>query len=334
MANSRKLSSIDAATDVLVASVVCCLKRHLLPTQHLAVGLSGGIDSVCLLHVLATKVDTEQFPFRLSAIHVNHGLSPNADRWESFCRAYCDSLKIPCVAKHVTVARKSRDGLEGAARRARHEVFAETSADWVMLAHQRDDQAETLLFNLLRGTGIAGAAAMRERKAYLLRPLLSIGREVIERYVGLHGLEWCEDESNRDIHHSRNFLRQRVFPELIGRFPAAASNLANAAARFAEVNNLIDDLARQDLAPGNDHFPVSVNSLHALDEIRGRNVLRYLLAKNQVQIPSEARLREALRQMIDAAADRHPVLTFGQHRLLRRRGWIYLELINERTDSN
>ena len=120
---------------------------------------------------------------------------------------------------------------------------------------------------------------------------------------------------------------------MIGRFPAAASNLANAAARFAETNELLDVLARQDLGVGNDKFPLKISKLIELDEIRGRNVLRYLLAQNQVQIPSAARLCEALRQMVDAAADRHPAVLFGRHRLLRRRGLIYLESVNERPDS-
>lgn len=308
--------------------------RHVLPRQHVAVALSGGVDSVCLLHVLATRIDPGCFPFTLSGLHVHHGLSPQADQWASFCQGYCDSLQIPCKTVHVMVDKESSAGIEGAARHVRHEVFSAVDADWVMLAHQRDDQAETLLFNLLRGTGVAGAAAMRERNAHLLRPLLSIGRKEIMQYARQHGLEWCEDESNQDVRHSRNYLRQRIFPKLVGRFPAAASSFANAATRFAEANDLLDTLARLDLAPANGNFPISVKSLIALGEVRARNVLRYLLAENQVQIPSEARLREALRQMIAAAADRHPMVLFGQHCLMRRQGWIYLEPLDERTDNS
>lgn len=291
----------------------------------MAVALSGGIDSVCLLYVIADAVRRENLPIVLSALHVHHGLSPHAEHWEIFCREYCSVLEVPCVCTRVTVEQDSADGLEGAARRARHAVFASAPADWVMLAHHRGDQAETLLFNLLRGCGLAGAAAMRIRNGRLLRPFLHIGREAIARYARHHGLRWCEDESNADHRHARNFLRQRIFPQLEERFPAAAANLAAAAARFAEAKDLLDELARADLPAGQGGFPVSVAALQTLSEPRARNVLRCLLADNGVQIPSEARLREALRQMLAAAQDRHPAVVFGRHRLLRRRGWIHLE---------
>lgn len=332
MANTRKSPRTDAG-QVLASAVAVCLERCLPSGQRIVLGLSGGVDSVVLLHVLTGLLRTAPQRFKLAAIHVHHGLSPNADRWESFCRRYCAALNVEFSCRHVSVERGSKDGLEAAARRARHAVFAAAEADWVLLAQHRDDQAETLLFNLLRGCGLAGAAAMRERNGHLLRPLLSIGREEIENYALAHRLEWVEDESNADIHHARNFLRRKILPELRGRFPAAAKNLAGAAARFAEARELLDDLARSDLGPITD-FPLDVALLDALGEARARNVLRHLLARRQVMIPSEARLLEALRQMCQAAADRHPALVFGSHRLLRRRGLIYLEPVVPVTDGD
>lgn len=279
-----------------------------------------------LLHALAEQAAARPEAFDLSALHVHHGLSANADRWEAFCDAYCQRLGIALSRTHVSVERGSRDGLEAAARRARHAAFAATEADWLVLAHHRDDQAETLFFNLLRGTGLAGAGAMRERSGRLLRPLLTLGRDEIEAYARRHQLEWIEDESNADVRHARNFLRGRIFPELSRRFPAAARNMAAASARFAEASDLLDNLARLDLGPADD-FPVPIGALKSLDEARARNALRYLLARHRVMIPSEARLREALRQLLDAAPDRHPALMFGRHRLCRRRGQIHLESV-------
>lgn len=322
MANSRKSLAIDAL-GAIDAALVACLTRHVTPGRRLAVGLSGGIDSVVLLHALARRGW-----HRLSALHVHHGLSPNADRWAAFCEELCTGLALPCECVRVTVEHGTRDGPEAAARRARHAAFAAASADWILLAHHRDDQAETLLFNLLRGTGLAGAAAMRERSGRLLRPFLGIGRAAIEAYAVAHRLDWIEDESNADLRHSRNFLRRRILPEIGGRFPAAARNLAAAAARFAEANELLDMLARADIGE-TDEFPVSVASLAKLDAVRARNALRYLLARREVQIPSEARLRETLRQLLDAAPDRHPTVQFGMHRLCRRRGWIHLEPVEK-----
>jgi tRNA(Ile)-lysidine synthase len=333
MANSRKSPSIDAAA-ALSAAVTRCLTPCVHPGAHVTVALSGGIDSVCLLHVLVQLVHSGHCPLVLSAVHVHHGLSPHADHWEAFCQEYCASLQVPCSSVHVTVDRHSKEGLEGAARRVRHAVFDAIATDWVLLAHHRGDQAETLLFNLLRGCGLAGAAAMRERNGRLLRPFLQLGREEIELYARHHGLSWCEDESNADERHARNFLRQNIVPQLAVRFPAAVASLAGAAARFAEAKDLLDELARADLPAGHDGFPVRIDVLQALGEVRARNVLRYLLAKNQVQIPSEPRLREALRQMLAAGQDRHPVVVFGRHCLRRQRGWVYLEAVEGWADSS
>lgn len=315
MANSRNSPVAERLTATLAAS----LQRHAPPGSRLVVGFSGGIDSVVLLHALVSLRREG-----VSALHVHHGLSPHADAWADFCAGFAARLGVPFECVQVTVERGTKDGLEAAARRARHAVFARTAADWIVLAHQRDDQAETLLFNLLRGTGLAGAAAMQETSGRLLRPLLTMGRAEIVAYAQAHDLPWIEDESNADVRQSRNFLRHRILPSLTQRFPAAARNLAAAAARFAEAQKLLDALACSDLA-GDKDFPLPIERLERLEEPRARNVLRYLLAKNAVAIPSEARLREALRQMLAAADDRHPVVQFGAYRLRRRRGMIHLE---------
>ncbi|MFN4148153.1 MAG: tRNA lysidine(34) synthetase TilS [Rhodocyclaceae bacterium] len=323
MANSKNSLSIERLPAILAA----CLERHAATGARLVVGLSGGIDSVVLLHALARLR-----PEGLSALHVHHGLSPHADEWADFCAVYARGLRVPFACVRVAVERDSPDGLEAAARRARHAVFDRTPAEWIVLAHHRDDQAETLLFNLLRGAGLAGAAAMHEASGRLLRPLLTVGRAEIEDYARAHHLDWIEDESNADVRHSRNFLRHRIMKPLTQRFPAAARNLAAASERFAAAEALLDELARIDLA-GEEGFPLAIERLEILTEPRARNVLRYLLTRHRVRIPSEARLREALRQMLTAAGDRHPVVQFGNHRLLRRQGRIYLEPAGPSSES-
>lgn len=337
MANSKKSLSIDkpvASADDIARVVAGCIERHVLPGQGIVVGLSGGIDSVALLHILVQLRKEGQPDFQLSALHVHHGISLFADEWDDFCHDACKQMDVAYSCLRVAVERSSKDGLEAAARRARHEVFAAADADWLMLAHQRDDQAETLLFNLLRGSGIAGVAAMRELNGRLLRPMLTISRGEIEQYAQLHQLDWCEDESNADTRYSRNFLRRSIIPALTLRFPATTKNLAAAAGRFAEAHDMLNELAIADLGDVPAEFPLSLQKLRALSEARARNLLRYLLAGQNVQIPSEARLREALRQMLAADADRHPALVFGRYRLLRRRGWIYLEPVAACADKH
>lgn len=275
------------------------------------VGLSGGVDSVVLLHRVRAIVPG------VAAIHVHHGLSPAADRWEVHCRELCAEWRIPLAVERVEVERGSADGLEAAARRARHAVFARLDADWLLLAHHQGDRAETLLFNLLRGAGVRGAGAMAERSGRLLRPLLAVSRPAIADYAREHGLTWVEDPSNADTRFSRNFLRHRILPELHERFPAAEERLAKAAARFAEASELLDQLALIDLAGERPEFPVRLDLLAALPEARARNLLRFLLARQGIGIPSEERLAEALRQCLAAAPDRHPSVCFGRWRLCR-----------------
>lgn len=233
------------------------------------VALSGGVDSVVLLHA----VHTLQAKYRLSlrAAHVNHGLSPNAARWAQFCRRYCRALGIPISVRRVKISRKGK-GLEAAAREARHAVLGGMPADVIMIAHHLDDQAETVLLNLLRGAGGRGASAMREVGVLgdktLLRPLLAISRSTIVEYAEDHGLQWFEDESNAEEAFTRNFLRRRVGPLLSERFPRWRENLARAARHFAA------------------------------SELDANRLLREFLREKGLRAPSEAKLRELLRQLM------------------------------------
>lgn len=310
--------------------MAACLRRHLAPDQTLVVGFSGGRDSVVLLHVLQRL--QSQFDFRLGACHVNHGLSPHAGEWQLFCRRFCDDLRVPIEVIPVAIPRESAEGLEAAARRKRYAAFISLAADWIVLAQHRGDQAETLLFNLLRGTGLAGMAGMIEIRSLhsglgLMRPMLGIARSDIDAYLARHDLAWVEDESNRDTGFSRNFLRHQVLSLLQSRFPAVERKLASAAAHIAEAQMLLDELAMIDLGDQPAVFPLSLACLARISEPRGRNLLRFLLARHGVGIPSEERLLEALRQLLAARQDRHPAVIFGSQQLCRKRGKVHLEPI-------
>lgn len=310
-----------------MAAVEACLDRHTVAGQRLVAAVSGGVDSAVLLDCLVRLGRLRGLS--LEALHINHGLSVNAASWESHCRRFCEDRAVPLKAVQVEVERGSRDGLEAAARRARHAAFAATDADWIVLGHHRDDQAETLLFNLLRGTGLRGAAAMAEANGRLLRPLLDIGRDDIRAYAAARELTWAEDESNADTRHSRNHLRHRTLRDLALRFPGSPANLAAAARRFAEARDLLDELAQVDLGAHAADFPLDTKLLTALAETRARNLLRYLLQKRHIGIASEERLREAVQQLTQAAPDRHPAVVFGTWRLCRRGGQVLVEPIQD-----
>lgn len=166
---------------------------------------------------------------------------------------------------------------------------------------------------------------MSETRGRLLRPLLSVDRSVIEGYAQAHGLAWVEDESNSDTRFSRNHLRHAVLTKLEARFPGATANLAAATGRFDEARMLLDDLAQADLQGSVPDFPLKISLLRGLTEPRARNLLRYLLQRRNIGIPSEERLRESLRQLLNAAPDRHPAVAFGGWRLVRRRDRVAVE---------
>lgn len=326
MASSRNRSSTD-----LAQSVASSLRRHVLPQQSLVVGLSGGVDSVVLLHVLHKL--QPQFGYRLAALHVNHGLSANADAWQAFCADMCEALKLPLAVRRVEVASGTGQGIENAARSARYGAYAQVATDWLALAHQRDDLAETVLHNLLRGAGIRGAAGMPEARpldaatregARVLRPLLGVSRAEIEAWGRSHALRWIEDESNLDMRYTRNFLRRDVLPLLRRRFPGCEEALARAAGLFAESDALLEALAEVDRADATPDGRLSAAKLRELAPARARNVLRYWLIGRGVELPDAAHLTEILRQVVSAGADRSILLPLAGWRLHRYRDELYL----------
>lgn len=305
----------------LPARVALFLRQH-PPGRRLSVGFSGGLDSTVLLHLLAGLRD--ELGFTLSAVHVHHGLSPQADAWVEHCRRQCAALNVPLQVARVAVNRAGL-GFEAAAREARYRVFAGVDADALALAQQRDDQAETVLLQLLRGAGMKGLAAMPAERALgpikLLRPLLDVTRGEIEAYARAQGLSWVDDESNADAAMRRNAARHHLLPVLEGLFPGGAATLAQAAATFAETASLLDALACLDGAAAPDGLAVA--HLAELDAARARNLLRHYLELHGIPIRRD-RLHEALAQMLEARADAQPVVDFGTASLRRFQGRVVL----------
>lgn len=302
------------------------------PAWRLA--FSGGLDSTVLLHLLVRLAQHHALP-PLTVLHVHHGLQRVADGWPEHCRQVCARLGVPLDIRRVRV--ETGASLERAAREARYRAFADVLGEGELLltAQHRDDQAETLLFRLLRGAGVRGLAAMpdmrRLGRGWLARPLLEVSRGELEQYAVSQGLHWVEDPSNRDLHFSRNFLRHRVLPLLAERWPQAVRNMARSAAHMAEAQELLDDLARLDLASaegGGDFAWLGLPSLARaplleLSPARQRNALRHWL-EPFTSLPDTAHWAgwEALR---DAAADASPVwrLAGGElHRASGRLWWL------------
>jgi tRNA(Ile)-lysidine synthase len=296
------------------------------------IAFSGGLDSTVLLHLLAHLAKTQTLP-ALNAIHVHHGLQAAADAWPEHCRAVCAALGVPLQVVRVQV--QPGASLERAARDARYHAFTETvQANEVLLtAQHRDDQAETLLFRLLRGAGVRGLSGIpRQRplgKGHLLRPLLDVTRAELEAYASEQGLSWVEDPSNEDRQYSRNYLRHQVFPALASRWPQAVATMARSAAHLSEAQALLDDLADIDLSLAStvsdfDWLGLPSLELAALEKLsvaRQRNALsRWLEPRTRLPDSDHWSGWEDLR---DATGDARPIWRLAQGELHRAGGRVW-----------
>lgn len=321
MANLKKTPSD------LISCIESVLQSRVKPGDRLVVGLSGGVDSVALLDILCEL--KPRIGFGLAAVHVNHQISPHAPSWAEFCRELCAQRQIPFEVITVDVHNKPGLGLEAAARDARYHAFTCQLAEYVVLAHHQDDQAETALLQLLRGAGVKGMSAMpvsREGQSgpIILRPLLEISRRELEHYAKARNLSWVEDESNQDIYYARNFLRHEVMPLIAKRFPACRETFSRSARHFAEAARLLDDLARLDAADAIVSARLNTGALQQLDAERAKNLLRYYLSTQGVSMPGAQRLDEMLRQLVSAAEDANVRVRLGAFEIRRYRGEIYV----------
>lgn len=298
--------------------------------RRLVIAFSGGIDSHVLLHIVSRLRDAGHLNQPLHALHVNHGLHPDADRWRQHCEAVADGLKVRFQAEVVNVPVDDGQSVEASARAARYQAFENYlgEGDLLLLAQHQDDQAETLLLQLLRGAGPAGLAAMPGRAdcaaGTLLRPLLDVPRAEIRRYADAHSLQWVEDPGNADLRFDRNYLRHRIMPDLVERWPSAAQVLGRSARHCAEAAALLDDLAAIDFeraADGADTLSVAV--LGDLSRPRQANLLRFWLRRAGLGAPSTVQLARVLSEHVGAGQDRQPELIWEGGEIRRFQGRLY-----------
>ncbi len=287
--------------------------------------LSGGLDSTVLLHLLHSA------GLPLAAVHVQHGLHPDADDWAEHCRQLCARLRVPFEERRVMVARQSELGLEAAARAARYAALraALRPGDVLLTAHHQDDQAETVLLQLLRGAGPRGVAAMPVLagfgEARLCRPLLGCTRAQLRQYADQHALRWVEDPSNANAAIKRSYLRQRLLPELENQWPGSMGALARSARLQAEAAELLGELARADaaLCAGVGAGTLSVARLRSLSPVRQRNLLRHWIEAQALPLPAAVHLEQALRNVLAARADATPCLHWPGGELRRYRDALF-----------
>ncbi len=274
--------------------------------KRLIVAFSGGIDSTVLLHQVLAQNST----LPLLAWHVNHGLQDAAPAMETFCRELADEWHVELRVDHLQI--ESGEGnLEARAREARYQCFQQNTneGDCILTAHHQADQSETVLLNLLRGSGIRGlrgiATSRQLGAAVIIRPMLSVSRQQIRDYASSHELRWFDDPSNSETRHNRNYLRQRVMPLLYERWPNADQQIADSCEWQREAQQLLDELALQDLQVCQVKLDwgdaLKLTELSSLSNARIRNLIRCWLAGHGLQLPAASRLATLVNQLTDGS---------------------------------
>ncbi|WP_062066367.1 tRNA lysidine(34) synthetase TilS [Cellvibrio sp. OA-2007] len=294
------------------------------------IGFSGGLDSTVLLHALTQLA----LPVQLRALHINHQISPNANAWQAQCADFCAQHAVPFHAEKVRVENSGK-GIEDAAREIRYAVFEKNLApnDVLFTAHHANDQAETLLLRLLRGTGPRGLAAMTSVRALgaglLVRPLLHFSRADLEAYARVHQLQWVDDESNLDDDYDRNFLRNQVMPLLQDRWPEFKRKWQQTAELCAQQEAIVEELAREDLwraAPQAARVGQSIelDALRQLSPARQQNLLRFWLRSLHYTTPEQLHWQQIERQIIHGRDDAQTRVSWGNVALQTYRQRLYL----------
>lgn len=304
----------------LGADVIESVLLRIKPYRHCYIAYSGGIDSHVLLHVCAAMPSLKG---GLTAVHVHHGLQPEADVWPGHCRTVAERLDIEFIDLYVDARSGGRESPEEAARNARYAALKAllNDRDVLLVAQHREDQLETVLLQLFRGSGLQGLSGMPEimpfGKGVLIRPFLNIGQQDIESYARLQGLNWVEDPSNQSCEYDRNFLRNQVVPLLKRRWPSVDKTVSRSAAHCAEAALLLDRFADDDFRRAFDsgHGTLSTGVLLGLDSAMQALVVRRWFGCLGLKMPS----REFVRRVLDLiASGREEALLHNQGHTVRR----------------
>lgn len=302
--------------------------------QKVLIGFSGGVDSTVLLHALYQIKTQILFSLEIRAIHINHGLNDKADEWEVHCHSLCKQWSIPFVCQHVIVD-PTHSGVEAAAREARYQAYRDelTHNEIILTAQHLDDQAETFMLALKRGSGPAGLSSMPESmifnatvgQTWLLRPLLAISRHDLEIYADENKLIWVEDDSNQDDRYDRNFLRLRIMPVFMQRWPYFSGAISRSASLCAEQESLLDELLKEALDDMMDYRGgLFIDGLQDCSNAKRNALLRRWIGLHQLPMPPFNQLQIIWQEIALARQDAEPVCQLGNVDIRRYQGALWI----------
>ncbi len=314
----------------MTGQLLDCFHRH--SVTAVLVAYSGGLDSHVLLHAAVHGIrDEGKKSLNIRAIHINHNLQPESATWVEHCRRVCQQLAVELEIVTLQLAIPPGSSTEAVARAARYQAFHEhlQPGEVLLTAHHQDDQAETLLLNLLRGSGPEGLAAMPESRSFaasvLLRPLLGLNRAQLQAYAQQQQLQWLDDPSNASLQFDRNYLRHAVMPRLTARWPTASRLLARSAQWQGETTELMRDLLADKLQQvrGEHEDTLSVSALLACSVPLQKALLRQWLRECGFTVPSAKKLQHILTDVLAAKADAQPCVSWRDCEVRRYRGEVY-----------
>lgn len=295
------------------------------------IAFSGGMDSTVLLHAACAVVASTGH--KLHAIHVDHGLHADSSEWSQHCAQVCARLNVPFENISVDAQAYLHLGIEGAAREARYKAFELhlSSADVLFTAHHADDQLETVLLQLFRGSGAQGLAGCASKRALgrsvLIRPLLQIPRQEIADYAEQAELRWLQDPANESLQFDRNYLRHELMPRLHSRWTGLHTTISRAAQWQSENATLLDELAKVDLHASEECVDPILSCEHIvrLNDVRKRNALRWWIRQNQFQVPSAQVMQRIIEDVIVSNDDREACVRWQDYEIRKYRGKLYVQ---------
>lgn len=306
--------SVEKIKSILDSQIQC---------EQFVVAYSAGMDSHVLLDLVVKAVQPHNI--KVSALHIHHGLNPKADDWANHCEKICAELKVPLTVLWVDAQNYDGRSPEEVAREARFSAFEQylKPGDCLLLAHHADDQAETILLRLFRGSGPTGLSGMTAHVQLagndLLRPLLQFSKKEIQDYAVQHKLSWMDDDSNQNCRFDRNFLRQEILPKLTTRWPRVVKSVTRAGALCLETVTAVQILAKEDFLKslGKTQNSLSVPALLKLEPARRRGVIRHWLASLNCLPLSLDHMLRLDEEVLQAKSGAKPRLKIGNHEIQR-----------------
>jgi len=295
-----------------------------LGVTRFIIALSGGLDSMVLLHLISKAKRSSD---EVKAIHVNHNLNENSKEWVDFVTDACKKYKLPLIIKSIN-PKQEGFGLEAEARDQRYMKFKEIILDneCLLTAHHLDDQIETILYRIFRGTGLDGLRSIRQNtkfgKGLLCRPLINVPREAIEQYAKLNNIKWIEDPSNKNIDFDRNYLRNNIIPSIKKRWPKAQRAITRLSFLAESNQKLLHELAKEDIGEIEKLNVLDMGILSNKSSLRINNIFRFMILKNNMGVPSLKILEKGIETLLKAKSD-SPIVTWNGYSIRRYKNTLY-----------